>query len=216
MEASAEPPEVKRTGRNWLDSLLALSAIIVSLTSLYLAYNSNDAMQRLVHASSWPFLQLETGNTDDDRTTPLIGFMVKNADTGPARVHSFEMLVDGHPIAQPDLLVKLLQACCNDVYEASIPDSENPYATLGAVYTRPVSPGLVAVNDEVVAFAWPRTEQNQRLWYAFDQARQRGRISMRACYCSVFDECWDTEVGQLPSQRINVCEANAGLTANRD
>jgi hypothetical protein len=208
MEASAEPPEVKRTGRNWLDLLLAVSAIFVSMCSLYLAYNSSNAMERLVHASSWPFIQIESGNTEEDRVTPVLSFTAVNAGTGPARVHSFEVLVDGEPLEQPnDILVHLLQACCAEDYAAVIGDGQNPYDVLGTIYTRPVSPRLIAPDREVLAIAWARTELNERLWYALDQARQRGRITARACYCSVFDECWQVESDELPVPHANACEA---------
>ena len=187
--------------------MLALSAIFVSMCSLYLAHNSSSAMERLVKASSWPFIQLESGNTGEDRVTPDLAFIVSNAGTGPARVHSFDLLVDGQPVEQSNVLVRLLQACCDDVYTAETAEHENPYEVLGVIYTRPVAPTLIAPNDEVVAMGWPRTETNERLWQAFDQARQEGRITTRACYCSVFDECWRVESGELPVQQANACEA---------
>lgn len=187
--------------------MLALSAIFVSMCSLYLAHNSSNAMERLVHASSWPFIQLESGNTDDDRQTPVLTFIASNAGTGPARIHAFEFLVDGRPIEQPDIVVKLLQACCGDAYNAEFAEGQNPYGVLGTVYTRPVAPALIASDNHVIGLAWPRSESNERLWRALDEARQQGRITTRACYCSVFDECWRVESGQLPVQQANACEA---------
>jgi hypothetical protein len=209
VDESPEPPAIQRTGRNWLDLMLALSAIFVSMCSLYLAHNSSNAMERLVHASSWPFIQLESSNTDDDRVTRALSFSVGNAGTGPARIHAYELLVDGEPVSQPNLVINLLQACCGDVYDAEIGDMANPYDVIGVVYTRPVAPGLIASDNQVIGLAWPRTELNQRLWTALDLARQEGRVTTRACYCSVFDECWQVESGQLPIEQSAACEAQS-------
>lgn len=214
MQESLEPPpEPKRTGRNWLDLFLALSAIFVSLCSLYLAYNSSDAMEKLVHANSWPYVQLGSGNTADDGQTAVLIFALANAGTGPARMHSFEFLVDGEPIDRRNLFVNIARACCAESYEAVIAGAEaDAFNAIGGVLTTPIAPGVLAPGEEARAMVWARTERNAPLWRAVDQARQRGRLTMRACYCSVFDECWTTESNALPVEHEGACAAGAALT----
>jgi len=204
----SEGPEPKKTGTRWLDTILALTAIVISSVSIYVAWHTSHSMEKLVHANSWPFIQLESGNTDEDRVTPVLTFVASNAGTGPAQIRSFHVLVDGQPVQQPNLMVNILRACCREAYQAVIGDSERPYDVIGTVYTRPVAPSLIAPNAQILALAWPQTEANRQLWHAFDQARQTGRISARACFCSVFEECWETQQGSLPASRP-ACEANA-------
>lgn len=212
MESIDPPPEPKRTGRNWLDLMLALSAIFVSMCSLYLAYNSSDAMEKLVHANSWPYVQLASGNTADDGETSVLIFALNNAGTGPARMHSFEFLVDGQPMDRRNLFVNIARACCVEAYEEVVAGAEaDAFDAIGGVLTTPIAPGVLAPREEARALVWARTERNAPLWRAIDQARQRGRLTMRACYCSVFDECWTAETASLPAARDRACEPHAAL-----
>jgi hypothetical protein len=172
---------------------------------MYVAYNNDQSMERLVHANSWPFVQLGSGNVAADGAS-ILAFDLKNAGTGPARIYSFEFLIDGRPVSNRNLFVNIAHACCQSEFQAAIArgDPREPFAGLGAVTTAPIAPGLLAANDEVTALSWPRTAGNIALWRAMDQARQLGRIQVRACYCSVFDECWTARTETLPTPR-NTC-----------
>jgi hypothetical protein len=210
VEESAEPPEVKRTGRNWLDLMLALSAILVSMCSLYLAYNSSNSMERLVQANSMPFIQLESGNATDDGEAGVLGFRVRNAGTGPARVHSFNYVIDDVVVPQRGYVpANVMRACCAAEMDAALAAAEgNLPVAIDSDLTSPVANTFFAPGDEVTAWAWRRSERNAALWDAVDQARQRGRIRMRVCYCSLFDECWIAENGVFPPQPVQACAAS--------
>ena len=58
----AETPESRRTGHRGWDLLASFVAITISAASLYTAYHTSHSMERLVHASSWPALQLDSSN----------------------------------------------------------------------------------------------------------------------------------------------------------
>jgi hypothetical protein len=73
MRPPAEPPPVntgaegvhaepKRTGHRLLDLSIAVSAILISLTSLAIAIHHGRVQQKLVAANSWPFLTSITSN----------------------------------------------------------------------------------------------------------------------------------------------------------
>lgn len=211
MDTSPAPPEVKRTGGKWLDLMLALSAIFVSMCSLFLAYNSSNSMERLVQANSMPFIQLESGNATDEGEPGVLGFAARNAGTGPARVHSFEYIVDGLPVPRRGYAtINILRACCESELNAALAAANgNVLAAIDADLTSPVANTFFAPGDEVTAWAWRRTEINVSLWEAVDQARQSGRMGMRACYCSLFDECWIAETGAFPPRPVNECPTPA-------
>lgn len=207
MDEAPTPPDIKRTNRNWLDMMLALTAIFVSLCSLYLAYNSSDSMERLVAANSMPFLQLESGNALDDGTPGFLAFSVRNAGTGPASVHSFEYIIDDVVMPHRGYVASnVLRACCASELERAI-RAANGDMTLAIEndLTSPVANTFLAPNDTVTAWAWRRSQSNAEIWSAVDQARQSGRIRMRACYCSLFDDCWVAETGVFPPRPVNSC-----------
>src|SRR5438094_9389422 len=53
------------TGYRWLDITLGVSATIVSLVSLGLALHSGHAMEKLVAANSYPYLEQWRSNMSD-------------------------------------------------------------------------------------------------------------------------------------------------------
>lgn len=207
MEASSDPPELKRTGRNWLDMMLALTAIFVSLCSLYLAHNSSNSMERLVQANSMPFIQLGSGNATDDGEPGFMAFSIRNAGTGPARVHTFQFVVDGVPLPPGGYLAaKVLRACCNAEFEAALASHDgSAVAAIENDLTSPIANSFFAPNDDASPWAWRRSASNAAIWDAVDQARQTGRIGMRTCYCSLFDECWIAQTGVFPPTPVNEC-----------
>lgn len=205
-----EPPEPKKTGHRWIDMVVALLALFMSVLSIFVAQHTSETMERLVHANSWPFLQMGSGNANDERE-PEIAFYVSNVGTGPARIHSFEIYVDGEPIPiERNATFGTIEACCAEEFAAAVERSGGDHlAAVGHDLTSPVAERFLAPNQEVAAMRWARSDTNRELWVAVDQARQTGRISMRACYCSVFDECWVAETNVFPPTQVASCEAGA-------
>lgn len=204
-ETTEPAPEVRKTGHRWVDLLLTFSAITMSAISLYLARDNSQAMERLVQANSRPFVQLGSGNATDDGVPGVLSFAARNAGTGPAQIYSFAVLVDGQPVPQNGWLIQnLASACCGEEWTA-IAAQDDVLAAVGPDLTSPVARTLLAPGDDATALRWARTPTNQTLWIAIDRARQEGRITMRACYCSLFDECWIAETNVFPPQQVDSC-----------
>jgi hypothetical protein len=211
-----ETPEPKKTGHRWLDMVVALLAVSMSVLSIFVAQHTSETMERLVHANSWPFLQLGSGNSNDERQAELV-FYVSNVGTGPARIHSFEMFVDGEPLpTDRNVTYGTIMKCCEQEFATAVERAGGDHIeAVGYDLTSPVSERFLAPNDEIAAMRWVRTDTNRELWTAVDQARQTGRITMRACYCSVFDECWIAETGVFPPTPIDSCTPGAPAGAAR-
>ena len=207
---SIEPPEPKKTGHRWIDMVVALLALFMSVLSIFVAQHTSETMERLVHANSWPFVQLGSGNANDDRQPELI-FGMSNVGTGPARIHSFDVLVDGEPISRArNMTYDIIEACCSGEFRAAVARSNgDQLAAVGYDLTSPASQIFLASNEEVSPMRWARSETNEQLWRAVDMARQTGRIQMRACYCSVFDECWIAQTNVFPPTPVASCEPGA-------
>ena len=215
-EMQINPQDPKRTGTRWLDMVVAFSALLISTVSIFVAYQSNQSMARLTRASAWPFIQIGSGNASDDGAHEL-AFGITNVGTGPARIHSFEMQVDGQPLPRGrHLLTRLLEACCATELNAALARADgDPLIAMGQEMSSPVASRFLAPNGEILASRWPRTEQNAELWTALDQARQNGRFTTIVCYCSVFDDCRVARSNTFPPEEVSSCEAPA-QDANSD
>lgn len=203
----SNPQDPKRTGHRWLDLTVALSALLISAVSIYVAYSSNQSMERIARASSWPFIELGSGNAADSGA-PELSFGVANVGTGPAQLYKFDIEVDDKPLPPgTHLLTRLLQACCNDEFVAATTRAGGQVAAMGSEMSSPMDERFIAPTTEVLALRWPQTEENAALWAALDHARQSGRITMSACYCSVFNDCWISRTSTFPPAPIPSCES---------
>jgi len=180
----AETPEPRRTNHRGWDLLASFVAITISAASLYTAYHTSHSMERLVHASSWPALQLDSSNETAEGAATL-SFDIHNTGVGPAQIHDFKILVDGQPVSSQGWLIdNLAKACCNEARaEALAAAGGNRQAMLGPDATNRISSRSLAPNEWISAIRWPKTDSNAVLWRQVDLARQSGRIQMRACYC---------------------------------
>lgn len=211
---SPEPPHAKPSGHRWLDFLVGIAALITSAMSIFMALENSHSMQNLVHANSWPFLQISSSNTAEDNVTRTLVFDLKNAGTGPARIYYVQFLVNGRSVSGRNPLVSIATACCNAEF-TPLASAPNRWDQLGEVITSPLGPSVLAANDRFDALRWQRKDSNAALWDAVDQARQRGDVAVRACYCSVFDECWIAETNTLPQQLSGLCPTHTVSSALR-
>jgi len=185
-----------RTGHRWVDFAVPLSALAVSVISLVIAIHHGHTMQkmaeenaRLVQANSWPLLQFTTGNAND-KGEPEITLNVENAGVGPAKLISLEIFHGDQRIRTP-----------RDLMQALDPATARPQLSLGL--TLPV---VVRAGDSQLLLGMKRAGQ-ETLWDKLNAARFELRF--RACYCSVFDECWVSDLATVSPQHVEQCAVNA-------
>ncbi len=161
------------TGRRWLDMVLAVSAVVISLISLFLAIQHGRVMERMVEASTWPYVSMGTSTANPDGTHHITVWVV-NKGVGPARVDSLEVFYQG--VAQPD-----------------------PQGLLGAI-VKPSDPGhkfsvlksdvidnVLSAKDTVNIVDLPPNDYDPAEYLRL--ARAVSDLEFRVCYCSVFEEC---------------------------
>jgi hypothetical protein len=186
------------TGRRWLDLTLALSAMFVSIVSLAVAVHHGNAMDRLVAANSWPFLMYDTENMDAQGNR-RISLKIENSGVGPARIQTFEVWWQGQPVATAP---ELLSRCC-------MPDAKAPLDSSTAraldVNIGQIASRVMRAGDEEAFLSLRLKEANAEIWHRLDVARLQ--LKLRACYCSVFDECWETDLQQTSARRVRSCPA---------
>jgi hypothetical protein len=184
------------TGKRWLDLTLALSAMFVSIISLAVAVHHGNAIDRLVQANSWPFLMYGTDN-QDAQGNRHIRLRVENAGIGPARIQTFEVWWHGQPVANAP---ELLRACCMPGSASAIDAStaRSLDLSIGQIPSR-----VLRAGDSETFLALKLKDANADIWHRLDVARLQ--LKMRACYCSVFDECWATDLEHTSAQRVGSC-----------
>ena len=81
--SNTNKPEVWLTNER-LNLFLALCAIIISAASFYATYLQANAAERQVKAATWPWLEVMTGNFNEEKNSEEITFYIKNSGSGPA------------------------------------------------------------------------------------------------------------------------------------
>lgn len=185
------------TGTRWLDITLALSATIVSLVSLWLGLHSAHAMERLVAANSYPYLeQLRNTSTPADAPsfTPgreRVEYFFQNNGVGPARIDWVALTFKGQPMAD---LTALFSACCGAKTAAEFPGLNRRN---GLAHT------LLRPGATLSMFTWDQPAAPNPAFAALH--RQMGDIKITTCYCSVFDECYISRPGGDKPQPVEAC-----------
>jgi hypothetical protein len=175
------------TGHKWLDMTVAFSALFISLVSLGVAILHGRTMEkmaeanaRLVAANSWPFLSYSAGTAITDGVA-RVHMTVFNTGVGPAKIESAELVWKGVAYRSDE---EFLAACCGFDRTSAAPDSDRlPQEVLRAgekvpflEFTRPRSPSVFA---------------------ALQHAMLSSDLQLRVCYCSIFDECWKSDLTTL-------------------
>jgi hypothetical protein len=192
------------TGHRWLDIVLALSAMFVSVISLVVAVEHGrtmermaDANARMVEANSWPFVEFGTHNVDEHGNAS-VRLVLTNEGVGPARIETFELWWNGQPMASPGAL---LAACC-----VTSPAAHAQFqATVLSVGL--AAPRLLRAGDHVDVLSVPENPQNRDLFSTFNV--ERDKLTVRVCYCSVFDECWRGSGLTTRADRVASCPTPA-------
>lgn len=117
MNLETEAPHSRHgTGHRWLDILLGVCALFVSVTLLWVAMHHGNIMEslvaqneRLVQANSLPYIQLFGSNVDPERNTTSQSLVIANKGVGPAEIRTVQFLVDGRPVRNFE---EVMRTCC--------------------------------------------------------------------------------------------------------
>ncbi|MEO0422138.1 MAG: hypothetical protein AAF184_07370 [Pseudomonadota bacterium] len=198
MEDVPEPAELPAARRDWFGIIVSLAALATSAASIFIAVQNADSMERLVEANSWPYLQLDSSNVVDGER--VIQLTLSNAGVGPLRLESFVIRAeDGTPLRH---IGELIRHGYDDQWTPPKSTEEREAPT---TYTTTPSGRVLAPGEAVLVFAVPYDAASEPLWSAIDRARFTYRFE--ACYCSVFDECWRTNLVESRPQPVTSCPA---------
>ncbi len=178
------------TGHRWLDIILAVSAVFMSLVSLFLTIQHGRVLERMVKAETWAFVSAGFSNFNPD-FTPNARLVVINQGVGPAQLQSFEVFYKGTPRgSRRELLTAMLAS--------SDPKRRARY------YESYIVGRVLAAKEEVDYLDFPVASFSADEYSAISAAMSD--LQFRVCYCSVLEECsvLDTQKSQKPVA-VNAC-----------
>ena len=174
--------------------VIGLPALIASLALAWFAFVQADATQKMQTGGVMPFVTFGTSNGDEDGKQD-ISLSLTNNGVGPAILGPIEIRYEGKPITTP---LDLLNACCTKAGARALRFSTSP------------STGIAVRPGETIEFvSLPRTPATETVWQTFN--RERWKLKVRACYCSIFNDCWVTEGMQGLPKAVNKCPADWSL-----
>jgi len=198
------------TGHKWLDVIVAVSAIFISVVSLIVSIEHGRTMekmveqnQKMVEASTLPVLTEDTPVEHNPAGIHKgnIRLIVKNSGIGPAMIDRFEFSYKGKNYdASVPGLTSLLNACCAQ----ALPKKE----TILPAHTSTVTGTVLPARESVTMLTIEA--QSEQLMQALENAQ--ADIKMTACYCSVLDQCWETTFQNERPKPVAQCQQKTGAT----
>jgi hypothetical protein len=187
--------EPRGIGHKWFDAGITIAILLISASSLIVAvvHSSTlekmaDANARLVEANSWPFLSYDTSNGQ------TISMSVVNDGIGPAKIEAVEVKWAGRAQRNAD---EFLKACCGFV------------PGTGDVGYQFIAGKVLRAGQSLNILTLDRSSADAPAWKALDNARLSRSVSVNVCYCSIFDQCWKSDVARisLTPHAVHVCTA---------
>jgi hypothetical protein len=169
---------------------ITVPALVISIALAYATFVQADATRKIQQSETWPYVSYGTSDITDEGVDE-ISFVLGNDGVGPARVKQLEFLYDGRPMETPR---KFLQACCGD-------SPQNPTPFMSSEFEVVLRPGEPTKFIRLI-----KKPENAAVWDRLEV--ERWKVAVRACYCSIFDDCWVLD-SRLPDPRpVEVCPAN--------
>ena len=170
--------------------LVTIPTFVISLALAYATFVQADATRKIQQSETWPFVSYGTSDITDEGVDE-ISFALGNDGVGPARLKQLEFLYDGKPMESPR---KFLQACCGDVPERPTPFTSSKFEVV-------LRPGEATKFIRLV-----KRPDNLAVWDRLEV--ERWKVAVRACYCSIFDDCWVMDSRKQDPESIAACPAD--------
>jgi hypothetical protein len=188
MTSMAEPtsednkPNIRR-----YDALAAGVAVFVSVLALAVSAYSTYWQRQQTRAATWPRLMMNIGNFGKG-----YGVALSNAGSGLLQLDSLVVSFDGK---QKRTIGELLEAVAplGGYTEGNLPNfAVDQVDALGAGE----KVEFLRIDDEKIAIVLTNASLNGP-----------NRLSVRACYCSLLDECWTLDSNALRPVEVGKCSS---------
>ena len=145
------------------DKIVAISAIVISISALFVSIYEAGLMRKSQRAATWPFIEILHTNLDN-----YFALKVYNTGVGPAKIRDFKITINN---------VEIDEMAFRDTLRNHLgPDAD---ITWSAVTGRVLPPGKDIAFFEIQDSLSLRKIRNANV-----------NLEIALCYCSVFDQCW--------------------------
>jgi hypothetical protein len=166
------------TGHKWLDVVLAVSAVLISMISLFLAIQHGRVMEKMVEADTWAYVVagITAVSVDQDLTKYTLHprLTIRNKGVGPAKIDSLEVFYQGTAQPGEQALIRALLRSTDEKRHFRFYESDIV--------------GEVLAAKEELSFVDFGTDLYTPEEYQTIREAMR-KLDFRVCYCSVLDEC---------------------------
>jgi hypothetical protein len=159
--------------------VIAVTALVTSISSIAIAVHHGRIMEKLVQANSLPYMQGGFSDVLPDGER-VLSLDLLNRGVGPAHQKSLRVKVDGQYVNSTH---ELIQASLG-AEAAAAERAFKPVQMHNNVRTRFVPGG-----EQQLVVRIRKTPENARYWEMMEAVQPRWDVEF--CYCSVFDECWE-------------------------
>ena len=170
--------------------LITVPAFVISIALAYATFVQAEATRKIQQSDTWPYVSYGTSNVTDAGVEE-ISFKLGNDGMGPARLKQLEFIYDGQPMKTPR---QFLQRCCGD-------SPQHPTSFMSSQFEVVLRPG-----EQTQFIRLAKRPENAVIWDRLQE--ERWKVAIRACYCSIFDDCWILDSRQPDPQPIDTCPAN--------
>jgi hypothetical protein len=179
------PDRPHRSGMLALDLIIAVSAIVISFASLWVALRADRTQEQLLQASVWPYIEYFSSDATENGDKRL-AFVLRNAGVGPAIVHTFAVEYNGRPYPR---LRAVLSACCK------LQANRHHQGILSST----VRDSVIMAHEDMTFIEVLPGKTDPRDYESIGAARFH--FSVQICYCSVLGDCWffDTARDEQPN-----------------
>ena len=202
----AHAPHGHGGGVPWLDIVVGVSVVFISFVSLAVSIGHGRTMekmveqnqkmvdqnQKLVVANTLPLLDEDLENNMNLKSNAHMRLSIKNSGVGPAIIDRFEILYKGVSYNSPRGSKGLLDAIFAGAPQPAFTSDSS------------VSGAILPARESINVIGVPITSrQTLQLLVAAEPD-----IKMKACYCSVLDECWETNFDHKRPQPVKECRVD--------
>ena len=191
-------PEVRKVGARWIDLTIAAAAIVLSLISLAVAIGNARTQEKMVAAETWPLLQFSTSNVDDATGRPSLTLEVNNAGAGPALLKHMVVRYKGATVPH---WPALLTACCG--WSPELWRETRRLDREASVISSDLDERVIRPGESIRFLRMDQRESVMPVWLGLERARNE--LVFEACYCSLFDECWVSDLRSLEAEPVKQC-----------
>ena len=191
--------EPRRIGHRWFDAGITVAILLVSISSLIVAIVHSSTLERMAdanaklgEANSWPFLSYDPANGH------VISMSMVNDGGGPAKITTIGVTWAG--VHYRDA-VDFLEACCN--FRPKTADVEYEL----------IAGRVLRAGQSLNILSLPRTAADDAAYKILNGARISRRLSVNVCYCSVFDQCWTSDIVRLSLKPHSVAQCTASSSS---